>query len=71
MRADRKNRVLWHAALCAALAVSGCTSDGSEEGTLQEGTFAVTSLDLGSCAQDSWVKSRTTPGRTSEFAVCQ
>lgn len=60
MRADRKNRVLWHAALCAVLAVTGCASQESDEGTLAEGTFAVTSVDLGSCAQDTWVKSQTT-----------
>ena len=59
MRADQKYKVLKHAVLGVVLAASGCASDEADEGTLQEGTFAVTSLDLGSCAQDTWVTSRT------------
>jgi hypothetical protein len=55
---------MWHAALCALVGAgalsAGCTTDETGDGTLQEGTFAVTSLDLGSCSDDTWLKSRTT-----------
>jgi hypothetical protein len=50
------------AALCvvaSAGALVGCTSDDSDSG-LREGTFAVSSMDLGSCSDDLWTTSRTT-----------
>jgi hypothetical protein len=60
MRADRKN--MWRGALCALVGASamlaGCTAD-SDDG-LREGTFSLTSLDVGNCATNTWLKSSTT-----------
>ena len=70
MTADRKIMGLWRGALCALVGASallgGCATQESDEETLREGTFAVTSVDLGSCATDTWAKSATT---TSSLVV--
>jgi hypothetical protein len=68
MAANVKNMGSWHGALCALVGASallaGCAADeptqNGDENDLREGSFAVTSLDLGSCANDTWVKGATT-----------
>jgi hypothetical protein len=60
MTADRKNG-MWHGALCALVGASamlgGCATDSED---LTEGTYAVSSIDLGNCATNTWLKSSTT-----------
>jgi hypothetical protein len=49
--------------LCALVGASallaGCTAESDDDG-LRSGTFAVTSIDLGNCSNDTWLKSSTT-----------
>jgi hypothetical protein len=61
MKADRKITGMWREALCVLIGASalltGCTSD--DDG-LREGEYMVTSVDLGNCSNDNWLKSSTT-----------
>jgi hypothetical protein len=60
MTADRKN--VSGLALCALFGagalLTGCTTDADDG--VHEGTYAVTSQDLGNCSNDTWLKSSTT-----------
>jgi hypothetical protein len=61
MTADRKIVGMSRNALFALMGASallvGCTSQ--EDEALQPGTYAITGVDLGSCATETWTKSST------------
>jgi hypothetical protein len=53
---------MWRTALCALGAsamIAGCATDSTDEDGLAEGTYAVTSYDVGNCTNETWVKSST------------
>src|SRR5690349_10235710 len=64
MGANAKNGGMWRLALCAlgasAVLVGCATNEPTDEGGLREGSYAVTGIDLGSCATNAWVKSSAT-----------
>lgn len=62
MRANAKNVVIkvgLRAVVGAAALVAGCASEDADTKELRAGTYAVTGLELGSCAEDSWIESGT------------
>lgn len=62
MRANGKNavfRVGLGAVVGAAALLAGCATEEPDTKELRAGTYAVTGLELGSCAEDSWIESGT------------
>ena len=64
MTANGKNVSVWTAGLCALVGAStllaGCATDEADDTGLREGTYTVTGLELGSCANDTWFTANTT-----------
>lgn len=44
----------------ASALLAGCATEDSKDEDLRDGTYKVTSVDLGSCSNDTWLKSSTT-----------